>query len=178
MRLFTAIDISPEVRGKLGELLARLRPLGKLSWTTADRLHVTTKFIGEWPEERLEEMKRTLASVGSPGPVGIEIRDLGWFPNPRHPRVFWAGVHGGEALQDLARATEDAVHRIGVAREERDYSPHLTLARIRESVPLDALRDEIEALGSTNFGGFSAPLFYLYLSRAGRYTKLADFSLT
>ena len=129
MRLFTAIDISDDVRHQLGVLLDRLRPLAKLSWTMPDSMHITTKFIGEWPEERLEEMKRALSSVGSPGAFEVGIRDLGWFPNPRHPRVLWSGVHGGAALEALAHATEEAVHSIGVPREERKYSPHLTLAR-------------------------------------------------
>jgi 2'-5' RNA ligase len=178
MRLFTAVDIDPEVRKKLAALLLRLRPLAPLSWTTADRMHITTKFIGEWPEDRLEEMKRTLASVGSPGVLDIEIRDLGWFPHARRPRVFWAGVHGGAPLQALAHATEEAVYRIGVAREERTYSPHLTLACIREAVPLDALERELEALGPVDLGSFSALAFYLYLSRAGTYTKLSEYPLT
>lgn len=178
MRLFIAIDIDDEVRIKLADLLARFRPLARLNWTTADRMHITTKFIGEWPDDRLEEIKRTLASVGSPGAFEIEIRHLGWFPNSRHPRVFWAGVHGGAPLQALAHATEEAVFELGVAREERAYSPHLTLARIREIVPLDALRREIESLGEFEFGVVHPAAFYLYLSRAGRYTKLAEFSLT
>ena len=177
MRLFTAIDIDADVRKELAALLERLRPLAKLSWTTADRMHVTTKFIGEWPEERLEEMKHTLQSVGSPGAFEIEIRGLGWFPNSRRPRVLWAGVHGGAPLHDLARATEEAVYRLGVQREERPYSPHLTLARIRETVPMDRLTREVESV-EVNSGRFQAASFCLYLSRAGRYTRLADFSLT
>ena len=177
MRLFAAIDIDPDVRKKLAELLDRLRPLAKLSWTTADRMHITTKFIGEWPEERLEEMKHTLQSVGSPGVFEVEIRGLGWFPNSRRPRVLWAGVHGGAPLRDLARATEEAVYRSGVKREDRPYSPHLTLARIRETAPLERLAHEVESV-EVNFGRFQAAAFYLYLSRAGRYTKLADFPLT
>ena len=178
MRLFTAIDIDPEVRNKLAGLLSRLRPFAKLSWTTPDRMHITTKFIGEWPDDRLEEMKRTLASVGSPGCFEIGIRSLGWFPNARYPRVFWVGVRGGAPLQSLAHATEEAVFELGVAREDRAYSPHLTLARIRETVPLDALRREVDSLGEVDFGIVKPSAFYLYLSRAGRYTKLADFPLT
>jgi RNA 2',3'-cyclic 3'-phosphodiesterase len=179
MRLFTAIDIDSDVREKLAALLDRLRPLAKLSWTTADRMHITTKFIGEWPEDRLEEIKVTLASVGSPGAIEIAIHDLGWFPNLRHPRVLWAGVAGGTPLSDLAHATEEAVFRLGVAREEREYSPHLTLARIRDANSLNKLRREVEALGEgVDFGSFIAPNFFLYLSQAGRYTKLAEFPLT
>ena len=131
MRLFVAIDIPPEVKDSLRALLDRWKPLAKLNWSPVDNLHITTKFIGEWPEARLDEMKTALAEVPVPGPIDIEIRGLGWFPNPRHPRVFWAGIEAGELLRDLARATEQATAKRGVPVEERPYSPHLTLARIR-----------------------------------------------
>lgn len=178
MRLFAAIDIPEDVKENLRALLTRIRPSAKISWSPVDNLHVTTKFIGEWPEERLEEMKRTLASAGSPGVIRVEIRGIGWFPSPRNPRVFWAGVEGGEELRTLAHATEEAVFKIGVPREDRKFSPHLTLARIRERVPLDPLRRALEAAGPYDFGSFEAAAFYLYLSKGGRYTRLADFSLT
>ena len=60
MRLFTAIDISAEVRQNLKNFVAKLKPMAKISWSPVDNLHITTKFIGEWPEARLEEMKRAL----------------------------------------------------------------------------------------------------------------------
>jgi 2'-5' RNA ligase len=178
MRLFTAIEIPDEVKHRLHAMVDRLQPTAKISWSPIDNLHVTTKFIGEWPEERLEEMKRTLASVGSPGPIHVVVRGVGWFPSPRNSRVFWAGVEGGEELKMLAHSTEDAVFAIGVPREERTFSPHLTLARIREHVDLEPLRRAMEQVGPYEFGEFLAPAFYLYLSKAGRYTKLADYSLT
>lgn len=180
MRLFTAIDIDEAVREKLAALLHRLRPLAKLGWTAADRMHVTTKFIGEWPDQRLQEVKQALAGVASPGGMEITIKNLGWFPNARQARVFWAGVEGGAPLRALAQRTEDAVFPLGVPRENRDYSPHLTLARVREAVSavtLEALRREVDALGAAQFGSFRAAAFYLYLSRAGQYTKLAEFPL-
>lgn len=177
MRLFTAIDVPADVTGKLRALLDQLRPAAKLSWTSIEKMHITTKFIGEWPEDRLEEMRRTLAGIRLPGGVQIAVRGLGWYPNPRNPRVFWAGIDGGEELRSLARATDDSVHGIGVAAEGREYSPHLTLARIRERVPLDGLRTAVDALESTDFGSFHATAFYLYLSRAGAYSKLSEFAL-
>ncbi len=119
MRLFTAIDIPEEVRIHLRALIERLRPTARLSWSPAEKLHVTTKFIGEFPDERLDEMKCVLKSVGSPGPFTIAIEGLGWFPNPRSPRVFWAGVKAGPELEMLARATENAVASLGVAKEEK-----------------------------------------------------------
>jgi 2'-5' RNA ligase len=172
MRLFSAIDLPDEVRANLKTFLDRLRPTVAISWSRAENLHVTTKFIGEWPEERLEEMKSALRPVRS-APFAISIRGTGFFPNARNPRVFWIGVESGPELGALAAATEDAVAGLGVAREDRKYSPHLTLARIRERVPLEALMRAVEA--PVEFGSFQVSAFYLYLSRAGRYTKLGEF---
>ena len=180
MRLFVAIDIPAEIKDAMRCFVDRLRPTAKIGWSPVDNLHVTSKFIGDWPEARLDEMKRTLASVPVNGAVEIGVKGLGWFPNLRHPRVFWAGVEGGEPLHSLARATEQAVAGLGVPIEERDYSPHLTLARIRETVPLDRLHQTIESFPAGcgfEFGSFSATQFFLYLSAGGKYTKLAGFPL-
>jgi 2'-5' RNA ligase len=178
MRLFAAIDIPDDVKQNLRLLVDRVKATAKISWSPVDNLHVTTKFIGEWPEDRLEEIRSTLASVGSPGPIRIAVRGIGWFPGPGNPRVLWAGIEGGEELSMLARATEDAVHAIGVPKEERKYSPHLTLARIRERVELDPLRKALDQAGPYDFGVFIAPAYALYLSKGGQYTRLAGFSLT
>jgi len=177
MRLFVAIDIPAGVQETLGALLNRLRPTAKLAWTTVERLHITTKFIGEWPEERMEEMKAALAGVDRPGAFEIAIQGLAWFNNGRNSRVLFADVKAGEPLHALARATEETVHRLGIEVGKRAYSPHLTLGRMRDPVPLDDLNRAIDGLASTDFGVFSATSFYLYQSSAGRYTKLAEFSM-
>ena len=178
MRLFTAIDIPPEIGNKLRALVDRLRPLADLKWNLADDLHLTIKFIGEWPEDRLDELQRTLAGVDISQPVEIQVRGLGWFPNPRRPHVFWAGIEAGETLKTLARSTEQAVAKLGVPVEDRPYSPHLTLARIKDRTPLGALRDAIHGLESQAFGAFRASAFFLYLSSNGKYTRLAEFRLS
>ncbi len=180
MRLFTAIDIPSDLTEALRSFVSRLRPTAKISWSPVENLHVTTKFIGEWPEQRLEEMKRALASVPVAGAIKVTVKGIGWFPNERRPRIFWAGVDGGEALRTLARATEEAVAELGVPVEKRDYSPHLTLARIRETVALDRLQQTLQSFPSGcgfDFGSFGATQFFLYLSAGGRYTRLAGFPL-
>jgi len=180
MRLFVAIDIPAEIKDALRCFVDRLRPTAKIGWSPVDNLHITTKFIGEWAEPRLEEMKRALTSVPVKGAIDINVKGLGWFPNSRRPRVFWAGVEGGEPLRALARATGQAVAQLGVPIDERDYSPHLTLARIREAVPLERLHQTIESFPAGcgfDFGSFSARQFFLYLSSGGKYTQLAGFSL-
>jgi 2'-5' RNA ligase len=174
MRLFTAIDLPEEMLDKLGTFLTRLRPLAKLRWTEVENFHITTKFIGEWPEARIDEMKTALESVAPAEPIRIAVRGLGWFPDLRRPHVFWAGVEGGEPLATLAHTTDQAVSALGIAGETRAYSPHLTLARVKYAVPLD---DLIQSAGNPEFGAFQVSSFFLYLSAKGKYSKLAEFPL-
>src|SRR4051812_14280499 len=107
MRLFAAIDIPDDLQDALRCFVEHLRPAATIAWSPVENLHLTTKFIGEWPEPRLDEIKRALASMPLKGAIDITVKGLGWFPNPRRPRVFWAGIEGGESLRDLARSTEE-----------------------------------------------------------------------
>ncbi len=179
MRLFTAIDLPPDVSRNLDRLLTRLRPTAHIKWSPLENLHITTKFIGEWPSERLGEIEAALAAVERPEPFSVALRGLGFFPNPHAPRVFWVGVEASPALAELAQRTDLALAELGVPREARPFSPHLTLARIKEPVPLTALRQAIAQLESLEFGAFQADRFILYRSelRPGGsvYTKLTEF---
>ena len=178
MRLFTAIDLPPEVAEKIAVLLARLRPTARLKWSSVDNLHITTKFIGEWPQERLGELLFALGGLPARLPIPIGVRGLGWFPNPRAPRVFWVGVEAGPALAALARDTDRALAELGIAPESRPFSPHLTLARIKERTPLDSVRQAFASLPGEEFGEFTADRFNLYQSELGPsgsvYTRIEE----
>ncbi len=182
MRLFTAIDIPGEIKARLQVFMNRLRPAAKLTWSPVENLHVTTKFIGEWPEPRLSELKSALASVPFMGPasgsIEIAIRGVGWFPNSRNPRVFFAGIESGPELVTLARDTDQALAPLGIPAEDREFHPHLTLARRRDAVSLETLRQQLATGASDDFGAFRAASFFLYLSASGRYTRLQEFPLT
>lgn len=167
MRLFTALTIPVEVLFRLERLVSALRPEALIKWSPLDNFHITTKFIGEWPDERLEELHNALLETAPRSCFEIELRDLGWFPNERSPRVLWAGVHGGEELKTLARETEERLLTLGVKAEVREFSPHLTLARIKSPVPLRALREKVEGLKATTIGKFRAANFALYRSDPG-----------
>jgi 2'-5' RNA ligase len=179
MRLFVAIDLPDDILDALQRLQGRLRPLARISWTRRETWHLTTKFIGEWPEGRLAEIEAALRGLAASEPIPLAVRGLGFFPNPRSPRVFWAGIEAPPSLGQLARETEQALAELGIERERRPYSPHLTLARIREPVPLDGLHAAIAKLPSTEFGAFTADRFCLYRSTlqpsGAVYTRLAEF---
>jgi RNA 2',3'-cyclic 3'-phosphodiesterase len=182
LRLFTGIDLPEDVHEKLERLLAHLRPTAHLIWSPIYNLHITTKFIGSWPEEELGKLTSALQEVPRSSSIAISIRGVGWYPNPHNPRVFWVGVVGGAPLAELAKTTEDALDPLGVPREQRAFSPHLTLARIRRPVPLQAMRQTIARIESLEFGSFEADRFHLYLSRPGPagsvYSKLVEFPFT
>jgi len=179
MRLFTGLDLSVEAVASLDGLVEQLRPTARLRWSPPANLHVTIRFIGEWPEERLAELRTVLAGLPRHAPIGIQIRKLGFFPNPHSPRIFWAGVDAGPDLATLAGETDRALEPLGLAAEGRPYSPHLTLGRVKDPVPMQPLREAIAALPSLDFGSYTAPSFFLYQSRTGPsgsvYTKLAEF---
>jgi RNA 2',3'-cyclic 3'-phosphodiesterase len=179
MRLFIAIDLPEEVVSSLGRLIVQLQSAARIHWCTPESLHITTKFVGNWPDEQLDRLTGALGSLAPREPIPIDVRGLGFFPNPHNPRVFWAAVHAGPGLADLARETEAALERIGIAPEKRPFSPHLTLARVKEPVPLQALRQAIAALPSVEFGSFTADRFYLYQSTlrptGSVYTKLSAY---
>jgi len=181
MRLFTAIDLPSEIITNLEELLRRLKPSAQINWSPPRNLHITTKFIGEWSEERLEELKAALGALPAREAIPISIEKLGFFPNPHSPRVFWAGIHAGSGLAALARETEQALEKLGIAPEQRAFSPHLTLARIKTPGKQPALLQAVANLPSLDFGSFVADRFYLYQSRTAPsgsvYTKLAEFPL-
>ena len=181
MRLFTGIDLPNPIKERLDLLISRLRNTAHLKWSPAYNLHITTKFIGEWPQERLQELVSKLCTVPANERIDIDIRGLGWFPNSRNPRVFWAAVNASPSLATLARATEEACTALGVPAEERAFSPHLTLARIKQPVPLDGLRKAVAEIESADFGAFTVPCYYLYLSKPGPsgsiYTPLHQFTL-
>src|SRR5512138_1942544 len=98
MRLFTGIDLPKNIKERLDVLISQLRHTAHLSWSPAYNLHITTKFMGEWPKERIGELVKTLEGVKATGPVRIDVKGLGWFPNPHSPRIFWAAIHASPAL--------------------------------------------------------------------------------
>ena len=181
MRLFFGLDLPAETIGSLAALMDRLRPTARIQWSRAANLHITTKFVGEWPERRLAEMKAAAAALAPRAPIRVRLRRVGFFPNPHAPRVFWCGIEA-PGLEGLAADTDRAAAALGVALETRHFSPHLTLARIKERLDLQPLREAIAAPPSPDFGQFEASRFFLYQSQlrptGSVYAKLAEFPLS
>lgn len=178
MRLFVALELPADVRAALGQIAERLRPASApgVRWTDPRSIHLTLKFIGETERSTVPAIRAALAPIRAPQAVSVAFRGLGWFPNARHPRVLWAGVEANHELEELARAIERALEPLGIPREEREFRPHLTLARIKAEKGLERLRQEVEKLGAPEMGRALYGEFDLMestLSRSGAvYTRV------
>jgi 2'-5' RNA ligase len=180
VRVFVAIDVPQDVRRALGELIAKLEKTGRgARWMRPEGMHVTLKFIGEVPDETVEKVKVILAGVHSPAPVQLSFREVGFFPNARHPRVFWAGIEATPNLAGIAGEIERRLEPIGIVAEDRAFRPHLTLARFKSEEGLAQLRTTIDRLAPFDFGADRATQFHLYQSVLNRdgaeHTRLASF---
>ena len=108
MRLFLALDIDPEIRGRIAQFMDGVRGFAPdARWVSAESLHITLKFIGEWPPEKLEDLQRALAGVRGQ-PAEITFSGTGFFPTAKSARVFWIGIQAGPELALLAGAADAA----------------------------------------------------------------------
>ena len=179
MRLFTAIDLPERIRHKLAATLNKLRPTAKINWSPPANLHITTKFIGEWDFDRMDELEAALEAMPKPDPFEVHVRGVGYFPTPHSPRTLFAGVEAPDQLNQLAAAIDSALQPLGIERESRKYSPHLTLARLKSTGDLADLRAAVAALPVIDFGSFTVDSFDLFeselTSNGSIYTKVAEF---
>jgi RNA 2',3'-cyclic 3'-phosphodiesterase len=172
MRLFIAVEIDPALARELarvaGELRARVYsrvPRARLTWVAEDRLHFTVRFIGEVDESRASAIARTLELPLPVAPFDLTMESIGTFPASGRPRVIWAGTReGGDQLAVIEREVSARLATLGIPPEEREYSPHLTLARVREGTSLRA-RDVLEGAPEGPIGTSRIDAITLFQSR-------------
>jgi len=180
MRLFVALEIPSTVRENLAALIKSLRAVSpQTRWVRSENLHVTLKFIGEVPEVKLVGIREALAGVRSEQPVALAFRGLGFFPNEKHPRVLCAGIEASPNLKTLAAAIDVATEKLGILREQRPFSPHLTLARFEPPRLPETLRAAIQENAAREFGLLRTSKFDLIESKLKRsgaeYTTVESF---
>lgn len=194
MRVFIALDIEDPIRERIQRFMDGLRGFAPdARWVRAESLHVTLKFVGEKPTAAVEEIRMALAPVTA-SPISLKFADTGFFPTVKSARVFWVGVESGPELAQLAAKVDEATARLGIAREEHAFSPHLTLARggksgaprrqkdDRPNRVFARLQEKLSEIPTPEFGTTTVREYYLYeskLSPAGaQYTKLERYRLT
>jgi RNA 2',3'-cyclic 3'-phosphodiesterase len=185
VRLFVALEIPSAVRDNLAALIKELHSADFASakhrarWVRPENLHVTLKFIGHVDAARLDAIRARLSQVRSDSPVDVRFRGLGFFPVEKHPRVLWAGMEASPNLAALANDIDQQLEPLGIARETRAFTPHLTLARFDPPGISDKLRAAIQKNTACEFGAFRTNEFHLIESKlkpsGAEYTTLQSF---
>jgi len=195
MRLFIALDLDDQIRQRIGRFLEGVSGFSPdARWVRLESLHITLKFIGERPPEIIPSLQEALDQVSMP-PFDLTFSGTGFFPTPKSPRVFWIGIQAPPELQKLAAAIDNTSAQFDIPKEDRAFSPHLTLARKsggsgsprkqkedRPNQVFQRLQEKLATMSPPEFGTMTAREYFLYqsqLSRNGsRYTKLHGFKLS
>ena len=182
MRAFIAIDLPEPLHAALAEAQQFFRSAcPDARWTRPEGIHLTLKFLGEVSDAQAKQVVETLAQIGPFESFSVEVEGFGFFPHASRPRVFWAGVLAPPALGELAAQIESRMEKIGFAREDRPFAPHLTLARFQVPRPQPALQVAAAGRATTSLGRVDASEFFLFESKlspqGAQYRKVMRFPL-
>jgi len=183
LRAFIAIELPAHVCDAIQKQTARLRQtLGNdlIRWIPTQNMHLTLKFLGDTATSHLEFLKQLLAREADAHPqFDFQLGGLGAFPTLKRPRLLWIGIHAPADLASLQRSIEAGTSRLGYELEERAFSPHLSIGRVRQNVSPPDLQKIRTALDTIQLGNIgiarvdSVHLFKSDLQPGGSiYTKL------
>ncbi len=170
MRCFVAIDLTTDVRAAIARAQTRVRTAATradVRWVDPTQFHLTLKFLGPVPDERVPAVSAALEAVIAGGsPVPLAAAGLGGFPSLKSPRVLWVGITAGvPQLVEVAAAIEGALAPLGFAPEARPFRGHLTIGRVRSPRGVRELTAAVAAAGAPAFGSWTAAEVVLYESR-------------
>jgi len=189
LRLFVAVELGDAALRALGQLQPALREHGlglpALRWVRPEGVHLTLKFLGGVDSSRRPEIERALGeAVGGVAPHELALGRLGTFGSKGAPRVLWVDLDGDvDALRGLQLQVEERLAPLGFPAESRRFSPHLTLARVREGAEREVagpIAQAIEGVGvpEGRIAVRELSLMRSQLQAGGAvYTRLAAFPL-
>lgn len=170
MRTFIAIELPQEIRDFLGRIQEQLKTSGAdVKWVNPENIHLTLKFLGEIDEKKMAKISEILNDIAeNKNSFQIRISSLGAFPNMDFPRVIWVGIGQGDAeTKAIAKELEEKIVRLGIPKEDRPFSSHITIGRTRSTLnreklvrSLVSMEDKVEKENLT----FSATKITLFKS--------------
>jgi 2'-5' RNA ligase len=184
IRSFIALEIPPALKSRLEELQRELRRIdADVKWVRSEGIHLTLKFLGSIRKEDIEKISLAVGPLISGWePIEVGIRGMGCFPSTRNPRVVWVGIDRGKSeVSSLQRAVEKGMRELSFPPENRPFSPHLTLGRVRSPQGKVALARVVEDNKDAEVGTFLAQGVFLFQSElkpsGAVYTKLREFEM-
>ncbi len=170
LRTFIAIEIPPAIKQAIAAQTASLHQQSghAVRWVNAENIHLTLKFLGEVSSSNINLLTQTLQNeCDQHPPFQVTVATLGSFPNPRRPRVIWIGLSAPPELGRLQHNIETATTRLGYTSEEKSFTPHLTLGRVREQASaseIQSLRTLLEQTTVGQLGTFTVSAVHLFKS--------------
>ena len=181
MRMFIGIGLPEDCRDAIFRASSPVRERGgPVSWTRAENLHLTLKFLGEVPADRVSELGRLMAGAAADiAPFDLALEDAGGFPSLSAPRILWVGIREPlDPVRKLHQNMENVLSGAGFPREGRPYHPHITVGRVRRRLPAGGAERIAVAFCGRRFGVAAARSYRLYESRLSPsgavYTVLRD----
>ncbi|MDI6801791.1 MAG: RNA 2',3'-cyclic phosphodiesterase [Thermodesulfovibrionales bacterium] len=183
MRCFIAVDISEEIREKISKVVedGRMNSRG-IRWVPIENIHLTLKFLGNVDEKLIPDIEKGLSSVCvNHASFTINIRGTGAFPSFKYPNVLWVGIDKSDELKKLYFDIEEAMFSLGFEREGRNFSPHLTIGRVKDRKGIEPVMAELYTFKDTFFGSIEIKevLFMRSVLKptGAEYSKMAGFKL-
>jgi 2'-5' RNA ligase len=184
IRAFIAVQIPDEVKARFGEIQRDLQASGAdVRWVKPGNAHITLQFLGDTRTDLIEPIESALRRVAaSHHAFDVSVGGLGVFPNERRPRVVWIGIsQGADSLASLQSAVSEETKKLGFKSEKREYSPHITLGRVKTPKNLEALIRLLDANRDFRAGTFRPVQLHLIRStlspQGPTYTALFSPSL-
>ena len=154
IRCFIAVNLPDEMKRTLEQVLSELKKTGAdIKWVNAGNVHLTLKFLGNTDASLIPAMTDALSKkLSHYKAFYITIADVGCFPSERRPRVIWIGMEDSEILSGIQKDIDVVLSGFGFAPEERAFSPHLTIGRVRSMKKVTELMKRFADFRNSNFG--------------------------
>jgi len=184
LRTFIAIDLDPEIKKTLFQLIDELDKGHKnIRWVRHGGMHLTFKFLGEINREKVSEIENVLNRISKKyEPFILKFKGTGYFPpQKKNPRVLWVGIEEEETLTALQSQVEEELEKLGFPRERRKFHAHLTLGRVKSLSNIRETISLLEKYRERNFGEMKADKITFFQSilkpTGAEYSVLSEFDL-
>lgn len=182
VRSFIAIELPEDLKHGIFAATEKLRALNSdVKWVSLENLHLTVKFLGDTAEEMLENISKRLLSISERhAPFLLNFIGAGSFPDMRKPRVIWIGISESREFMNLHNDIENAMTEFGFQKDNRRFSLHLTIGRVRSLKNVSTVMKEFSTLEQMDFGKIEVKNIALMKSdlrpNGSVYTSLQEIS--
>ena len=178
LRCFIAIEIPETIKKSIAAIIDNLKK-SDVKWVSEENIHITLQFLGETEESLIPDIKGALYKILAPySHFYIKIADVGCFPSGKRPRVIWVGIKESQSLINLYKDISNEMVKFGYQKEERGFTPHVTIGRVKSNRNLRELLSRLDELKFTDFPDFEVQNIKLMKSElkpsGAKYYSLAE----